>query len=138
MRVISFRLALVLLSSAAFAQPLPGTPTDKLVGETIGHPPPLPGPPPASEPSKPPAANSTPSSQSAPKGYTGAYGPPGPATPYYTGPPPEVFASTGRSVEGPNNTTLIVKAVPCTGAARSTDGTTTCVGIPDSFKKSAR
>ena len=135
MRLISFLLALAHLSSAAFAQQLPVTPSNKSIGETIGHPPPLSGPPPASEPSKSPAPAS---GQSASKGYTGAYGPPGPATPYYTGPPPEVFASTGRSVEGPNNTTLIVKAVPCTGAARSTDGTTTCVGIPDSFKKSAR
>jgi hypothetical protein len=58
--------------------------------------------------------------------------------PYFTGPLPEVFASTGRSIEGPNNTTLIVKAVPCTVAARWTDGTTTCVGIPDSFRKSRR
>jgi hypothetical protein len=59
---------------------------------------------------------------------------PGLATPY-TGPLPEVYPSIGRSVEGPNNTTLIVKAVPCTVAARWTDGTTTCVGIPDSFRK---
>jgi hypothetical protein len=75
-----------------------------------------------------------PQSQSAPQGYTGAYGPPGPATPYYAGPLPEAPAPTGRSIEGPNNTTLIVKAVPCTAAARWTDGTTTCVGIPDSFR----
>jgi hypothetical protein len=79
-----------------------------------------------------------PQSQSAPQGYTGAYGPPGPGTPYSTGPLPEVLAPTGRSIEGPNNTTLIVKAVPCTVAARWTDGTTTCVGIPDSFRKSTR
>jgi hypothetical protein len=77
---------------------------------------------------------SPPPSEPASKGYTGAYGPPGPATPY-TGPLPEVYPSIGRSVEGPNNTTLIVKAVPCTVAARWTDGTTTCVGIPDSFRK---
>jgi hypothetical protein len=77
-----------------------------------------------------------PQSQPAPQGYMGANGPPGPPpTPYYTGPLPEVFSSTGRSIEGPNNTTLIVKAVPCTVAARWTDGTTTCIGIPDSFAK---
>jgi hypothetical protein len=77
-----------------------------------------------------------PQSQPGPPGYTG--GPPGPLTPYYTGQVPEVFSPTGRSIEGPNNTTLIVKAVPCTVASRWTDGTTTCVGIPDSFRKSAR
>jgi hypothetical protein len=109
MRLISFSVALALLSSASFAQQAPGTTSDKTAS------------PPPSEPAS--------------KGYTGAYGPPGPATPYYTGPLPEVYPSTGRSVEGPNNTTLIVKAVPCTVAARSTDGSTTCVGIPDSFRK---
>jgi hypothetical protein len=76
-----------------------------------------------------------PQGQPAPQGYTGAYGPSGPTTPYSTGPLPEVSSSTGRSVEGPNNTTVIVKAAPCPVAARGTDGTTTCVGIPDRFKK---
>jgi hypothetical protein len=69
------------------------------------------------------------------QGYTGSYGPPGPPTPYYTGPLPDVFSATGRSIEGPDNTTVIVKAVPCTVASRWTDGTTTCVGIPDWFRK---
>src|SRR5262245_2974613 len=73
----------------------------------------------------------SPQSPPAPQGYTGAYGPAGAATPYSTGPLPEVFPSRGRSIEGPNNTTIIVKAVPCTVAARYTDGTTTCIGIPD-------
>lgn len=103
MRLISFLIALALLSSASFAQQTPATP---------------------------------PQSQPALPGYTG--GPPGPVTPYYTGQVPEVFSPTGRSIEGPNNTTLIVKAVPCTVASRSTDGTTTCVGIPESFRKSRR
>lgn len=119
MRLISFLVGLALLPSASFAQQAPSRP--------------------AGESAKPPTgANSTPPSQPAPQGYTGAYGPPGPATPYYAGPLPEVLPATGRSVEGPNNTTLIVKAVPCTVAARWTDGTTTCVGIPDSFRKSRR
>ena len=98
MRLISFLVALVLSSSASFAQQAPAAP---------------------------------PKSQTAPQGYIGAYGSPGPATPYSTGPLPEAFPSTGRSIEGPNNTTVIVKAVPCTLAARSTDGTTTCIGLPD-------
>ena len=65
--------------------------------------------------------------------------PPGPPpTPYSTGALPEVLSSTGQSIEGPNNTTVIVKAVPCTVAARWTDGTTTCIGIPDNFRKNQR
>jgi hypothetical protein len=55
----------------------------------------------------------------------------GPGTPYSTGPLPEISPPTGRILEGPNNTTVTVKAVPCTRAARSTDGTTTCIGLPD-------
>jgi hypothetical protein len=68
-------------------------------------------------------------------GYPGANPPPG--APPYTGQVPEVFSPTGRSIPGPNFTTLIVKAVPCTVASRWTDGTTTCVGIPDWFRKKA-
>jgi len=68
------------------------------------------------------------------KGYTGAYGPPGPAKPYSTGPLPEIDTTTGRVVPGPDETTRSVKAVPCSASARETDGTTTCVGIPDSRK----
>jgi hypothetical protein len=70
-------------------------------------------------------------SPAAPQGYTGAYGPSGPPTPYYTGPLPEVSPDTGRTIVGPNNTSVTAKAVPCSTAARSTDGTTTCIGIPD-------
>jgi hypothetical protein len=83
-----------------------------------------------------PPTPTPPQSQPTLPGYTG--GPPGPLTPYYTGQVPEVFSPTGRSIPGPNFTTLIVKAVPCTVASQWTDGTTTCVGIPDSFRKSAR
>ncbi len=65
------------------------------------------------------------------KGYTGAYGSPGPAKPYSTGPLPEVDTATGRAVPGPDETTRTVKAAPCGVAARETDGTTTCIGTSD-------
>jgi hypothetical protein len=105
MRLISFLVALALLSTTSFAQQAQLTPS--------------PGPRPS-------------------QGYTGSNGPPGPPTPYSAGPPPEVFSATGRSIPGPDNTTVIVKAVPCAVASRWTDGTTTCVGIPDWFRKSQR
>jgi hypothetical protein len=132
MRLISLSIIilLALLSPAVLAQPSPGT-----TGDTIGHPPPLPGPPPISEPSsttQPASAASTPrASEPAPKGYTGAYGPPGPATPYSTGPLPVIDTGTGRVIVEPDGSTKTVKAVPCGKAARETDGITTCVGIPD-------
>jgi hypothetical protein len=129
MRLISFTvtISLALFSSAALAQ--------QSTVDTIGRPPPLPGPPPLSEPSSttPPApAASTPqATEPAPKGYIGAYGPPGPAKPYSTGPLPAVDTARGRDVAGPDDSTKTVKAVPCGTAARETDGFTTCVGIPD-------
>src|ERR1700731_745562 len=88
---------LSLWTAAAPAQQPPAT-----TGDTIGHPPPLPGPPPISEPSsttQPAPAASTPKpSQPAPKGYTGAYGPPGPSKPYSTGPLPALDTGTGRVI----------------------------------------
>jgi hypothetical protein len=137
MRLISFSatVLITLLSSAALAQQSPGT-----TGDTIGHPPPIPGPPPISEPSTPPApAASTPqASQPAPKGYTGAYGPPGPAKPYSTGPLPALDTGTGRVIVEPDGSTKTVKAVPCSTVARETDGFTTCVGIPDTGAKAKK
>jgi hypothetical protein len=67
----------------------------------------------------------------APKGYTGAYAPAGtPPTPYSTGPLPQVDdGSPGLDVAGPDGTIKSVKPVPCSTAARETDGSTTCVGI---------
>jgi hypothetical protein len=137
MRLTSFSatVLLTLLSSAALAQQPPVT-----TGDTIGHPPPLPGPPPIAEPSSTtqpaPAASTTPKPrQPAPKGYTGAYGPPGPAKPYSTGPLPVVDTGTGRVIVEPDGTTKTVKAVPCGTVARETDGFTTCVGIPDAGEK---
>jgi hypothetical protein len=68
---------------------------------------------------------------SKPPGYTGAYGPPGPATPYYKGPLPEVDTGPGRAVVETDGSTKSVKAAPCGTAAHETDGITTCIGIPD-------
>jgi hypothetical protein len=70
----------------------------------------------------------------APKGYTGAYGPAGPAQPYSTGPLPRIDTGPGRDVPGPNDSTETVRAAPCGAAARETDGSTTCIGIPDTNK----
>jgi len=122
---------LSLLTAAAPAQQPPAT-----TGDTIGHPPPIPGPPPISEPSptaQPAPANSPPrASEPAPKGYTGAYAPAGtPPIPYSTGPLPQSDQGPGLNVVAPDGvSTRRVKAVPCSIAARETDGSTTCVGIP--------
>ena len=138
MRLISFSvtISLVLLSSAALAQQFPTT------SDSIGHPPPIPSPPPISEPSsttQPAPAASTPrASEPAPKGYTGAYAPAGTApapTPYSTGPLPQVDTGPGLDVPAPDGSTKTVKAAPCSTAARETDGTTTCVGIPETKKR---
>jgi hypothetical protein len=64
-------------------------------------------------------------------GYLGAYGPAGPAKPYSTGPLPQSDAGPGLDVLGPDDSTKTVKAIPCSSFARETDGSTTCVGIPD-------
>src|SRR5450755_2927836 len=74
MRSSLVAILLVLTSAAALAQQ---------AGETIGHPPPLPGPPPIAEPSKEtkPQTTAPPSAQAPPakQGYIGAYGPSGAA-----------------------------------------------------------
>jgi hypothetical protein len=65
-----------------------------------------------------------------PKGYTGAYGPDAPNK-AFGGPVPEVYPGAGRDEVGPDGiSTKVVKAAPCSTAARETDGTTTCIGIP--------
>ena len=139
MRLISFSVTflLALLSSHTLAQQSPGT-----TGDTIGHPPPILGPPPISEPSSTtqpaPAASTPPASEAAPKGYTGAYGPAGPPTPYSTGPLPEIDTGTGRTIVGSDGSTKTVRAVPCGKAARETDGSTTCIGIPDTRGKAKK
>ena len=117
----------VLIPCAAFAQQAPGS-----AGDTIGHPPPLPGPPPepeAKHENTPPASQSGEQTQ---KGYLGAYAPPGtPPTPYSTGPLPTANTGSGLNVPAPDGSTRSVRAVPCSTVARETDGFTTCVGIPD-------
>jgi hypothetical protein len=71
-----------------------------------------------------------------PKGYTGAYAPAGtPPTPYSTGPLPNVDGGPGLDKAAPDGSTKTVRAVPCSTSARETDGTTTCVGIPDDGAK---
>ena len=69
------------------------------------------------------------------KGYTGAYTAPGDPKPYSTGPLPQIDTGSGRDVPGPDNTTKSVKAAPCKATAQETDGTTTCIGIPDKQSK---
>jgi hypothetical protein len=65
-----------------------------------------------------------------PKVYTGAYGPDAPNK-AFGGPVPEVYPGAGRDEVGPDGiSTKVVKAAPCSTAARETDGTTTCIGIP--------
>jgi hypothetical protein len=135
MRLISFSvIILALLSSVALAQQPPETTPGKPVGETLGHPPPLPGPPPIPEPSlttQPEPVASTPKKEPAPKGYTGAYAPADiPPTLYSTGP--------GLDVAAPDGSTKTVRAVPCGTAAHETDGFTTCVGIADQNQKRHR
>jgi hypothetical protein len=66
----------------------------------------------------------------APKGYIDAYGPDAPNS-AFGGPVPEVYPGPGLDEVGPDGiSTKVVKAVPCSTAARETDGTTTCIGIP--------
>jgi hypothetical protein len=133
MRIVIFALAVLLTFVAPAVQAQPSPPT---TGDTVGHPPPLPGPPPMSEPSTttPSAAASTPqAAEPTPKGYIGAYAPAGtPPTPYSTGPLPQSDQGPGlNTVASDGVTTKTVRAVPCGTAARETDGTTTCVGIPE-------
>jgi len=71
----------------------------------------------------------------APKGYVGAYGPDDPNRPF-GGPVPTVNLGPGLNVVGPDGTTKVVKAVPGSRAARGTDGSTTCVGIPGPIGRS--
>jgi hypothetical protein len=69
--------------------------------------------------------------QSGPSGgYIGAYGPDAPNK-AFGGSVPEVYLGPGRDVLGPDGiSTKVVRAAPCSTAARETDGTTTCIGIP--------
>jgi hypothetical protein len=69
-------------------------------------------------------------------GYPGAYAPaptPGatPDRPPVGGVLPEIDTGPGLDKVGPDGSTKTVRAVPCSTAARETDGSTTCVGIPE-------
>jgi hypothetical protein len=143
MRVISLTVGIsIVLSSATIAQQNPAT-----LGESIGSPPPLPGPPPISgappiagpSASTPPAiAAPTPKgSGPSPKGDTGAYAPAQAGAPsVQQGAVPEVNTGPGLNKVGPDGvSTRTVRAVPCSIAARETDGTTTCIGIPEKGAK---
>ena len=144
---ISFAfLAVAFVAVAASAQQPPPT-----AGETIGHPPPLPGPPPLSEPGKTSEPGKPQSQQPTPdkakpaadqpnaKGYTGAYTPAGtPPTPYSTGPLQKSDSGPGLDVAAPDGATRTVKAVPCGVAAHETDGFTTCVGISEQHERQRR
>jgi hypothetical protein len=73
----------------------------------------------------------------APKGYIGAYGPDAPDK-AFGGPVPEVYPGPGLDKDkvGPDGiSTKVVKAVPCSTAARESDGTTTCIGIPGPIRR---
>ena len=97
-----------------------------------------------------------------PKGYTDTYAPatgtngpattdtytpatPGTGAPVQSGAPsalsfggpvPEVNADPGLNIVGPDGVSAkTVKAVPCSTAARETDGSTTCVGISEKGAK---
>src|ERR1700730_12158420 len=95
MRLISCSVVLLaVLSSTTLAQQSPGT-----TGDTIGRPPPLPGPPPISEPSTTspsPAASTPQASQRAPKVNRGHAGPRGRPTPSSTVPRPQVDGGPDR------------------------------------------
>jgi hypothetical protein len=137
----SVTLSLALGWSVALAQQSPDTSVGKPAGDAIGHPPPLPGPPPIAEPpaktAPPPAAAAAPqASEPAPKGNTGTSTPP---TPYSTGPLPASSTGPGLNTVAPDGvSTRTVKAVPCGTVARETDGSTTCVGIPDQGARDQR
>jgi hypothetical protein len=70
------------------------------------------------------------------QGYIGAYAPSTPA-PAFKGPLPEAdTGAPGLDEEGPDGiSTKVVRAVPCSTAARETDGSTTCVGIEPNAKR---
>ena len=59
-------------------------------------------------------------------------GSPGPDVVPQPGGPLNPGTQTGRDVVASDGiSTKTVKAVPCSSVARETDGTTTCIGIPD-------
>ena|SRR5882724_8473547 len=72
----------------------------------------------------------------APSGPAGA---PGPDVVPQPGGPLNPGTQTGRDVVASDGTsTETVKAVPCSTVARETDGSTTCIGIPDAPERRRR
>ena len=67
------------------------------------------------------------------KGGTGASAPaPGAAPASQPNALPEINTGPGLDKVAPDGvSTKTVRAVPCSTAARETDGTTTCIGIPE-------
>jgi hypothetical protein len=67
------------------------------------------------------------------KGGTGASAPvPGAAPASQPNALPEIDTGPGLDKVAPDGvSTKTVRAVPCSTAARETDGTTTCIGIPE-------
>jgi hypothetical protein len=57
--------------------------------------------------------------------------------PYSTGTLPEMD-TTGRTIVGSDGSTKTVRAAPCGKAAHETDGSTTCIGIPDTRGKAKK
>jgi hypothetical protein len=98
--------AITMLPSAGFAQQLPGTVESNPLPSTVGVAPP---------------ATGTAAPQLSIDGAAPEVG--GPLLP---------GSQTGRDVVASDGvSTKTVKAVPCSTVARETDGTTTCIGIPD-------
>ena len=63
-------------------------------------------------------------------------GSPGPDVVPEPGGPLNPGSQTGRDVVASDGiSTKTVKAVPCSTVARETDGTTTCIGIPDASER---
>jgi len=72
----------------------------------------------------------------APSGPAGA---PGPDVVPQPGGPLNPATQTGRDVVASDGiSTKTVKAVPCSTVARETDGSTTCIGIPDAPERRRR
>jgi len=130
--LISFSVtsSLALLSSATLAQ--------QQTPESIASPPPLPGPPRLG--TDPPATEARSCSSHAAGLHRGIRAPPvPPPTPYPPGHcPPE---DTGDRLERSCPRLALqrqLKRLPCSTADRENDGSTTCVGLPDSVRKSTR
>ena len=108
MRNIVIAATVVLLSSSAWAQQQ--TPTTNTTGDAIASPPSAAAPP-----------SSVPITGSAP----------------VVGSPQNPGTTVGMSRTADDGvSTDTVRAVPCSRSARETDGSTTCIGIPDARRRS--